>query len=220
MVKVICEKTGLEFEAKTSRTKNHPQIMNIVNEASKDGWYRECLAALEEYKCKFESVEEYVEILDTVRESHENKVSALWKAKVQEKFAAREAAREKAIRDAKLARHGYTWQRVSYPIDDEDYAYYTVLVAPDGAEVSVSQALAEIENPALVQERLAKQAQTVQEPSEPVLSEKEQMRNEAQEKVIEEQAKRGGTRKTADNEPDLDLFESIFAGWTKEELNR
>ena len=46
MVKVTCQYTGLQFEAKTARSKNHPTIARLLEDANKKGVYGQVIDAL------------------------------------------------------------------------------------------------------------------------------------------------------------------------------
>jgi hypothetical protein len=50
MVKVICQYTGIEFEAKSARTKNHPEVAQWLAEANQKGCYSELITALRQWK--------------------------------------------------------------------------------------------------------------------------------------------------------------------------
>lgn len=85
-MQVTCEKTGLPFEAATKRTKNHPKIMSVVNEANKDGWYRECLEALQDgRKAGLDTVEDFLELLAQTKTSALNQQMEDYRALLQRK---------------------------------------------------------------------------------------------------------------------------------------
>ncbi len=91
MLQVTCEKTGLQFEAATKRTKNHPKIMNIINEANKDGWYREALAALQDGRdAGLDTFEDFLELLQQTKTSALNQQMEDYRALLARKRAERE----------------------------------------------------------------------------------------------------------------------------------
>ena len=46
MVTVTCQYTGIEFQAKTARSKNHPTIARLLEDANKKGVYGQVVDAL------------------------------------------------------------------------------------------------------------------------------------------------------------------------------
>src|SRR5438270_6601715 len=111
MVKVICEKTGIEFEASSKRTKNHPSIMAVLNEASRDGWYGSALNALKAGREQnFTTVEQFI---NAMREAGQSAV-AIQHAEIDERVRrereAKEARRQRAITNDLLRGRGYHWK--------------------------------------------------------------------------------------------------------------
>ena len=164
MVTVKCQYTGIEFEAATKRTKNHPLVSAFLNEANSDkhtnGAYRMAQQIMAELSGQYESIEPLM--------AEANSRYAAWKSGAAEQATSRRAVQrqaEKAKADAKARRaatnahlkaHGYRWVKENE--ESMDYAgpsafaqtygdsvsYVWVLVAPDGREVSVEEALSEI----------------------------------------------------------------------------
>ena len=64
-VTVECQYTGIEFEAATKRSKNHPRIANVLNQAYSDGWRDQALAAIQAGRDElgFTTIAEYVLLL-------------------------------------------------------------------------------------------------------------------------------------------------------------
>lgn len=223
----ICEKTGLEFEAKTKRTKNHPAIMNALSKAEKDGFYREAIAALEASKGKLETVEAYIALIENAGNTKADAASAKFREEYAAKEAAKEARREREAQRQKLARAGYVWHNVGITDVEEadelgvevgpDYA----LFAPDGEIVTVKQALAEIENPALAEARIeaAKQEAAKQYEEAQARIEAEQkavqeaLASEVKQPVLAPQIK----NPTPVDEPDLFLFNLLLSDSEKDE---
>ena len=65
MITVICQYTGIEFEAKTKATKNHPQVSAWLNEVAKDGFkvgaYAKAKELLTEANGQFNDIGECME---------------------------------------------------------------------------------------------------------------------------------------------------------------
>ena len=164
MVTVKCQYTGIEFEAATKRTKNHPLVSAFLNEANADkhtnGAYRKALEILEELSGQYESIEplmaeaksRYTEWKDGAAEQATSRRAV----QRQAEQAKADAKARRAATNARLKAHGYRW--VKEDEESMDYAgplafeqaygnnvsYVWVLVSPDGREVSVEEALSEI----------------------------------------------------------------------------
>ena len=164
MVEVTCQYTGVKFEASSRRTKNHPAVSSFLNEANSDkntkGAYRQALEIVLALHGQYEDI-------GPLMAEASSRYSA-WKSGVAEQATSRRAEQrqaEKAKADAKaqwaatnshLKSHGYLWVREDEESMDhagpnafaqvygEHISYAWVLVAPDGREVSVEDALAEI----------------------------------------------------------------------------
>lgn len=153
MVTVICEKTGLTFEAPTKRTKNHPSIMAIVNEANRDGWYAQALASLKAGReAGFTTLEEFIDLLNETREAAREQRNMRIDAYMDRKRANAEVKRQRYITNNILRSYGYIWLDLGYPEDEEVDNSYTgslprhdfQLKSPDGRLVSVKQAMIEL----------------------------------------------------------------------------
>jgi hypothetical protein len=139
MVQVTCEKTGISFEATSKRTKNHPAIMEVVGEASKNGWYSSALQAIKEGReAGLETIEEFLELLDEARKAAQESRDAKWSAMLAEKRAAKEAKRARHEQNEFLRSHGYSWSRYEDP--DTGIVSYD-LRDPQGHFVNVQEAL-------------------------------------------------------------------------------
>lgn len=163
MVQVTCQHSGIQFEAKTKRTKMHPKVARFKNSKTAVQNWGHAVAALDEVATsgEYQTVEEYVE---QVKALFEQKLTAVTQA--QQKRQQRQAEADKAAqelrdrrkaRNAHLRQHGYRWQKHyinhfdHYEEPEPDDEYVWVLVAPDGRyDVPVAQALDEIERGAEV----------------------------------------------------------------------
>jgi len=146
MTKVTCQYTGIEFEAKSARAKNHPRVTEWLANAYKDGLYGPVLEEIELAKVLgAKTIEDF--------EAAVNKFYADRKSR-QEKHAQqmievnRRAEEQKKARDAQnalLRQHGYRWSKTSQQDEEDGFGEAGWhLYAPDGPEVSVKQALDEI----------------------------------------------------------------------------
>ena len=109
---VTCEKTGLQFEAATKRTKNHPKIMTIVNEANKDGWYREALQTLQDGReAELDTLEDFLELLQQTKTSALNQQMEDYRAMLARKRKDRIAriAYYEALRNGQIEREPSTF---------------------------------------------------------------------------------------------------------------
>lgn len=162
MVTVICQHSGIEFEAATKRTKQHPEIATLKDRANKEGNYREVGDALDTVKKAggYSTIEEYMDLVRTELQTKRDAFLARaakqreWQAKDESEKIEREARR--AEENALLNANGYTWRKEAIGTEDSDmrgsygagigeFSHYEWrLYAADGREVSKEQALAEI----------------------------------------------------------------------------
>lgn len=147
----ICEKTGLEFEARSKKQRNHPEIMNLLNEAHRKGWYDQALEAIKKGREQgFTTLEQF---LVAMREAGE-KATQIHNAQIDEKKQLerdrKEARRQRFVLNAFLRENGYTWKR--YENDEEDQDFYGApaiewdLWSPEGHVVTVRQAMETLAN--------------------------------------------------------------------------
>lgn len=147
MVKVICQHSGIEFEADSKRSKNHPMVSDLKNRANKDGNYREVNNAMDAVKKAggYATIEEYMKMVH----DHINGKKQAIKDR-EAKFAERERAnaeREQRF-EAWLPEKGYVsrtetyqeWRDNPNPIDAMDEGEYVtrtriIWAAPDGQTI-------------------------------------------------------------------------------------
>jgi hypothetical protein len=158
MVTIICEKTGIEFEARTKRTKNHPQIMAWVNEAAKDGWYNTALETIKKSrKDGATTLEQFVADLRQAETAFKEQSNAAYTEKMERERQQKEAKRQRYITNSTLREHGYHWVNLAFEDEEEADAFGLIgpqyehligkdwhLYAADHREVSVRQAMEEI----------------------------------------------------------------------------
>jgi len=155
MVTIKCQHSGLEFEAKTRRTKMHPKIAQLKDRAAKDGLYREMDKALSTVKSNggYNTIEEYTECVNDIMHEEKQKQTERQNADLRQQREQEQARSERRARreaqNALLRQHGYEW-RVEYvdrdapSLEERDEGKYFYLVDPDGHQISIEQALDEI----------------------------------------------------------------------------
>jgi len=159
-----CERTAIQFETDSKRVKNHPRATQFVNNANRDGRryagaYGKASELLAQAKGQFDNIDE---LMAAVTEAYE-----AWKAgdakaivKVTEGMrirAMKDASGKRERVNAILKANGYRWSKDEVGSEDswagrgslgagigEVAGYEWVLNAPDGREVSVTQAFREI----------------------------------------------------------------------------
>lgn len=159
-----CERSGIQFETDSKRVKNHPVVMQFVNDANKDGKryigaYAKAGELVMQAKGQFDNIDDF---MSAVTEAYTAWKSGDAKAIVrvtngmrirQQKDARNHRERVNAI----LKANGYRWSKEDVGSEDswagsgslgagtgEVAGYEWVLSAPDGREVSVAQAFREI----------------------------------------------------------------------------
>jgi len=148
MVKVICSESGIEFEAKTSRTKQHPDVADMKNRAYKNGNYSEVTGAMAQVRKSggYETVEQYIQM---VREAIASKNEAIKNREIRANEEKARREEEKKQFAAWKVTNGYTEvttsEQVAYDnpnatdfIDEYLYRteYTTTITAPDGQTIS------------------------------------------------------------------------------------
>jgi hypothetical protein len=137
-VTVICSKTGIEFQADSKRTRNHPVITRWSQKSYSDGWYQqfdEALAAGKE--AGFTTVAEYVELFAETETASKSQQAVDYAKRVLE---ARQRKAERIARDEAFmkARANGTWRPVEHddnidPRESEKYSHATYY-QPEKAE--------------------------------------------------------------------------------------
>lgn len=152
MVIIKCSESGIEFEAASKRTKQHPRIAALKADANKRGDYAAVMNALTAVRAagNYTTIEEFVAAVETERAvaADQRHAATLAEAKRRDEEAATRAEMKAArmARNAHLRAHGYKWQNVEIdPYAGDAIETEWVLFAPDGRSVSVQQALDEIE---------------------------------------------------------------------------
>jgi len=149
MVTVTCEKTGIQFEAATKRTKNHPTIMAILNEANRYGWYSQALEAIKQGReAGYTTIEQFQVALTEAEAAYKEQRAVLIHKQVQEQREAKEARRQRYVTNELLRGRGYTWRKFENDEEDQDFfgapEYEWTLYSPDNRPVSVQEAMQEL----------------------------------------------------------------------------
>jgi len=154
MVEIICEKTGITFEAENRRRKSHPTVQAWLAQAYDEGWYQQANDAIygssarSVEKQKFESIEQFVAYFEQLRASALQEKQTRETAESQQKREREEAHRQRHITNSLLSGRGYTWKR--YTNDEEDIdmlgmpAVEWDLWSPDNRIVTTQEAMQEL----------------------------------------------------------------------------
>ena len=145
----ICERSGLEFVARSSRQTTHPAIRSWIDRASRDGWYRDCLATLEQGKQSgISTIEEFVALLGQAEQTWRDLRNAEIAQRNETERQIKEAKRQRHITNDLLRGRGYRWHRHENDEEDQDFfnapAVEYTLWSPDGRVVSVQEAMLEL----------------------------------------------------------------------------
>lgn len=152
---ITCQHSGIKFESKSGRAKNHPALDSILKDAYKRGVYGETMDALKNVREAggYTTIEQYLELVnerinaavtkrrerDERRRQNERDAEA----------AAQEMRRRREAQNALLREHGYRWSK-NYAYDFDSYeenrdgSFVWELHAPDGRLVEIDRALDEI----------------------------------------------------------------------------
>ncbi len=144
MITITCQHTGIEFQAETRRSKNHPRVTAWLEKANKSNAYGGVLDTIAAARANgAKSIEDFENAINAFYAQRETKQSAYLQEREE---SARKIEDQKAARKARnkfLNDNGYTWTKFESIEEDEQGASWH-LYAPDGIEVSVAQALDEI----------------------------------------------------------------------------
>lgn len=154
MVTIICEKTGIEFEAPNRRRKCHPVVQGWFATAYNDAVYGNHARYID--KQTFENIEQFVAYFQKLQQE------GLQEVKRREEEADAQRKRDKEAQEARRQRHitndllrgrGYKWSDLGFK-DEEDadftnfnevsYGHDWQLFSPDNRAVTVRQAMNEL----------------------------------------------------------------------------
>lgn len=149
MVTVTCQHSNIKFEASSTRTKQHPLVADLKAWGNKTGKYAQVQNALDAVAKSggYSTIGEY---MDLVNQHMSGQRAAADRHAAARREEAETARRQREELNALLKANGYTWHveivdRDACALETRDEGKYFYLTSPDGREVSVSQALDEIE---------------------------------------------------------------------------
>lgn len=149
MVTIVCQYTRVEFEANSKRSKNHPAVSALLNEAAKNKYnpnaYRTAVDALAEAKAN--GMTDISEIIAFAQD----RINSANDVAYQRRIEAEQAKKARDEQRRLLKAHGYYWHR-----EDEESMDFAgpnafdgqtwTLYGPDHRSVTVAEALEKIRN--------------------------------------------------------------------------
>lgn len=161
---MICDKTGIQFEAESKRQKNHPRVSAFLDEANKDsrryvGSYAAAQQILADIKTAgMTDINEAITYANEAYNAWKNgeakpviRKTVGWHIRQQ-----KDASRTRDAINAVLKQHGYRWEKEEVGSEDdflpgsygagigELAGYRWELYAADGRNVTIRQAFREI----------------------------------------------------------------------------
>ncbi len=154
MITVICEKTGIPFEAENRRRKSHPVVQGWIQKAYDEGWYPQANDAIYGNSARFvekqsfETIEQFVTYFTQLQKDSIQANTERERFDAQSKRDAAEVKRQRHITNDLLRGRGYGWKRFENDEEDIDMfgapeVEYT-LYSPDHRPVSVKEAMQEL----------------------------------------------------------------------------
>ncbi len=157
-ITIICEKTGIPFEAENRRRKSHPVVMSWLEKAYQEGWYQQANDVIYGNSVRFvekqtfETIEQFVAYFENLQKISTQSKRESDAAESQSKRDAAEVKRQRYITSDLLRGRGYNWQRGYSDSDIENDIWNGEgeptgaweLVSPDHRTVSVKQAMLEL----------------------------------------------------------------------------
>lgn len=108
MTTITCQHSGLQFEAKSSRAKNHPALADVLSRANRDGRYGETIEAMNAIR----NAGGYVTIDDFLRLVNERLAAARTHRQTADTESQRNFDKMKRLRHDRnelLKAAGYNW---------------------------------------------------------------------------------------------------------------
>lgn len=142
MTTVKCQHSGIEFEAVSTRTKQHPAVAELKASANKNGTYTALMTALETVRtnAEYTTIDEYVDQVNRVMRGEPTRKQIARQAEDKKESEYQERKSQNAL----LRENGYVWSKEEAEHDASEAGYIWRLFSPDYREVTVAQALAEI----------------------------------------------------------------------------
>ncbi len=152
METVTCQYTGIQFQAASRRSKNHPLVSDLLGEAAKDrnnpGAYRQVIAAFDE--AQRTGMTNIDDVIAFARDAMTNGAVVARRRRedaVRQQREADEVRHQRKAQNEHLRANGYRWSKEFANSDEyeEGEASLWTLWSPDQRVVTVAQALDEIE---------------------------------------------------------------------------
>lgn len=146
MFKKFCKRSGLEFESENKLIKQHPVISEWLQKANKEGWYSDCVKAVEKlFKAKAKTIQEFNQELEIIRkESLEaNQKSQAERNAYFQKIEQQRKERQRI--NSLLKKAGYSWGQHyvdMFQISSDEFEW--VLFDPNGNATTIEQALKDL----------------------------------------------------------------------------
>lgn len=152
MVKVICQYSGIEFEAASKRTKNHPDLADWMQRSNKLGIYNDLMSEISAVRATGSTnLADYKAAWVKVLKADQD-MKAAGERLYQENLRKREEAKSaREAQNALLRKHGYTWRKVSDEDIEDGVAHGTAgwqleasYDGPFSVDIPIARALDEI----------------------------------------------------------------------------
>jgi ribosomal protein L24 len=154
MITIICEKTGIPFEAENRRRKSHPTVMAWLSQAHEEGWYQQANDVIygSDARCiekqQFQTIEQFTAYFEQLRATSIEANNAHRTAEVEREREIKEARQQRYITNNLLRGRGYHWEKLENDEEDIDFfgvpEFEWILKGADGRVVSVQEAMQEL----------------------------------------------------------------------------
>ena len=145
---IICQYSGVQFEARSARTKNHPVVAEFLTRANRDGRYGETIEAMQSARRAggYTTAEQFVTLVAERLNATDQRRQAAAAASEQ---AYQDMTRRLRDRDEQLQRAGFYWDG-DWGMDTYDETEepsgrpptHWYLIAPDKRQITEEQAMA------------------------------------------------------------------------------
>lgn len=142
----ICQYTGIEFETKSKRTKNHPEFAKLMAEAHRLGIYDRYMRSVEKAKSSATpdnpmTIDRAKAGLEKIHKNHLSEQDEQRKKDIEFKNTIAAAKAKREAQNAHLRAHGYAWHKASQDDVDDGFADDADwhLLSNDGREVVLAE---------------------------------------------------------------------------------
>ncbi len=152
-ITMICEKTGIPFEAENRRRKSHPDVQAWLATAYEEGWYGEIQSVLYgPYKETFPTIEQFNARMEVVQAQAKASQETFARMERERKERVEAARRRRRETNDLLREFGYRWSDLGLKDEEEADAFDInapigsdwYLFSPDNRSVSVFAAMREL----------------------------------------------------------------------------